>query len=115
VPRKYQILVCKGPECGDKRNSAAVREAFVRELPTCATHGNEAVIEQYSCFGRCQRGVNVLVREMRPGENTRLYLMMPTMSPGAWLYHMVKPEDVRRIVEEHVGNGRPLVALAQRK
>jgi (2Fe-2S) ferredoxin len=115
VGRKYQILVCKGPECGEKRGSIAIHGAFERELRACPLHGNEATLEQYSCFGRCQRGPNVLVREVKPGENTRMILLMPTAASGAYLYHGVSPDEARAIVEEHVGRGQPLVALTRRK
>jgi (2Fe-2S) ferredoxin len=114
VPRKYQILVCKGPECGDKRHAADVHAAFVDALKQCPLAGNEVALDRYSCFGRCQRGVNVLVREIKPGENTRLLMMMPTAGPNAYLYHMVRPDEARRILEEHVAAGRPLLDLTRR-
>jgi (2Fe-2S) ferredoxin len=114
VAKKYQILVCRGPECGDKRHSADVHASLVRELRAVPLNGNEAVLDLYSCFGKCKKGVNVLVREMRPGENTRMLLMMPTASAGAFLYHAVQPAEARRIVEEHVASGRPLVEWTRR-
>jgi (2Fe-2S) ferredoxin len=114
VPKKYQILVCRGPECGDKRHADEVHAALVRELKSCPLGGNEAAIDRYSCFGRCQKGVNVLVREVRPGENTRMIMLMPTAGVGAFLYHAVRPEEARRIVEEHVAGGRPLVEMTRR-
>jgi (2Fe-2S) ferredoxin len=114
VPKKYRILVCRGPECGEKRNSAAVHTQIGEELRQCALNGNEASLELYSCFGKCQKGVNVLVREVRPNDNARMLLLMPTAGPGAFLYHGVRPDEARRIVEEHVANGRPLVELTRR-
>jgi (2Fe-2S) ferredoxin len=115
VPKRYQILVCRGPECGDKRRSADVHAALAVALSSCALDGNEAKLDLYSCFGRCQKGVNVLVREVRPGENTRLILMMPTAGVGAFLYHGVVPGEARRIVEEHIAGGRPLIEMTRRK
>jgi (2Fe-2S) ferredoxin len=114
VSKKYQILVCKGPECGDKRQAIDVHAAIAAELRTCPLNGNEAVLGQHSCFGKCQRGPNVLVREMRPGENQRMILLMPTAGPGAFLYHLVKPSEAHRIVEEHVANGRPILEFSRR-
>lgn len=114
MPRKYHILVCKGPECGERRRSIDVLLAFEQALKTCPIAPNEAVLEQYSCFGRCQKGPNVLVREMRPNENLRMILLMPTAQPGAHLYHAVKPEEAPRIVKEHVAEDRPLLELTKR-
>ena len=115
MPTKYQILVCRGPECGDKRHSADIHAALAAELRTLPTDGNQAVLEHYSCFGRCQRGPNVLVREMRPNENLRMILLMPTAGPGAFLYHLVKPGEARQIVTEHVIGGKPLLEFTRRR
>jgi (2Fe-2S) ferredoxin len=107
-------MVCRGPECGDKRGSAQVHAALQRELAR-PLDGNEVKLELYSCFGKCQKGVNVLVREVKPGENTRLLLLMPTASSSAFLYHAVKPEEAPRIVEEHVLGGAPILDFTRRK
>jgi (2Fe-2S) ferredoxin len=115
VPKKYTILVCRGPECGDKRHSADVHAAFRRELGSCPLEGNQATLDLYSCFGKCQRGVNVLVRENLPTDNAMMLKLMPTSGGRATLYHRVEPAEARRILEEHVAKGRPLVELTQRK
>ena len=114
MPKKYSILVCKGPECGDKRHSIDVHAAMELALKTCALDGNEATLAQYSCFGKCQRGVNVLVREVKPGENSRMILLMPTVGAGAFLFHRVVPAEARQIVEEHIAGGRPLLEFTKR-
>ena len=115
MPTKYQILVCRGPECGDKRHSADIFAALKDELRKVTPGGNEASLDLYSCFGRCQRGPNVLVREVRPNENLRMILLMPTAGPGAYLYHMVKPGEARQIVTEHVIGGKPLLEFTRRR
>jgi (2Fe-2S) ferredoxin len=115
VPKKYTILVCRGPECGDKRHSADVHTALQQALRTCPLNGNEARLDLYSCFGKCQRGVNVLVRENLPTDNPMMLRLMPTAGGRASLYHRVEPAEARRIVEEHIANGRPLVEMTQRK
>ena len=77
MPKKYTILVCRGPECGDKRHSADVHAAFKRELASCPLDGNSATLDLYSCFGKCQRGVNVLVRENLPTDNPMMLKLIP--------------------------------------
>jgi (2Fe-2S) ferredoxin len=114
VAKKYQILVCRGPDCGDKRNSAAVYEELGQQLQLVPLNGNECKLELYSCFGKCRKGVNVLVREVRPGENARMILLMPTAGAGAFLYHAVTPGEARRLIEEHIAQGRPLVEWTRR-
>lgn len=115
MPRKYTILVCRGPECGDKRHSIDVFEAFQRELPRCVLNGNEVMLDRYSCFGKCQRGVNVLVREVLPTDNPMMLRLMPTSGGRATLYHRVVPAEARRILESHIARGEPLIEMTQRK
>lgn len=113
MPAKYKILVCKGPDCGEKRHSIDVFHALDRELKRCPLNGNEVVLEQYACFGKCAKGPNVLVREVLPNES-RMLALMPTMGKAVWLYHAVSPGDARRIVEEHIAKGTPIVAFTLR-
>src|SRR5262245_31888852 len=98
--RRLRILVCRGPDCGDKRNSAAVHAAFVERLKTLPAEV-EVALDWQSCFGRCQRGPNVMVREVKEGEDA-FFRSFLTHAPGAALYNAVTPRDVERIVGEHV-------------
>ncbi len=115
MPKKYTILVCRGPECGDKRHSADVMTALQQAVRSCPLNGNEVKLDLYSCFGKCQRGVNVLVREVLPTDNPMMLRLMPTAGGRASLYHRVEPSEARRIVEEHIAAGRPLTEFTQRK
>lgn len=108
------VLVCRGPECGDKRNSLEVHRELVLELGRAGT-GKNVVLAWQSCFGQCRRGVNVLVREMRPGED----IFFISFQPGpdgtrSALYHGVLPSDARRIVGEHVVGGLIIEELKNR-
>jgi (2Fe-2S) ferredoxin len=115
VPKKYKILVCRGPECGEKRHSADIHASFVRELAQCPLGGNEAALEHYSCFGKCHSGPNVLVRELRAGDSPTMLALMPTAGPGAVLYHRMEPGDAHRVVTEHIAGGQPIREFTQRK
>jgi (2Fe-2S) ferredoxin len=111
---RFAILVCRGPDCGEKRDSASVHAAFDSALKTCEALPASVDLGWYSCFGRCRRGPNVLVREILPNENPMLVRMMPTAGPRAVLYHGVRPDEAREVIEEHVRNGRKLQALIDR-
>lgn len=112
--RRFAILVCRGPDCGEKRNSAAVHAAFAEALAAAPPLPDPVDLGWYSCFGRCRRGPNVLVREVLPNENPMLVRMMPTAGPRAILYHGVRPDEARLVIEEHVRNGKKLQALVDR-
>ena len=110
MANRFTILVCRGPECGDKRDSASLVAAFEQQLQP----SDEVELGTYSCFGRCRRGPNVLVREMLPTDNPVMVRLMPTSGKSAVLYHGVRPDEVRQIVEEHVRKGRKLEHLITR-
>jgi (2Fe-2S) ferredoxin len=115
VARRFQILVCRGPDCGGLRRSGDVFAAFDRTLRTGEANlgGNDVLLDQWSCFGKCRSGPNVMVRETRPGES-RFMLMMPQPGPGGALYSGVTPNDAKRILDEHIGAGRIVSALVYR-
>src|SRR5437868_12101158 len=108
------VLVCRGPECGDQRNSAAVHRALVGALPGRVPVGTEVVLRWQSCFGQCQKGPNVLVREMREKEDALLLAFMPTAGEGAALYLAVRPQDTLRIIDEHIVGGRTIDEFKRR-
>ena len=64
--------------------SAVLNELAVRKL-------NDVQVQQTGCIGMCEK--EVLVDIVRPGE--------PRIT-----YGKVKPEDVKKIIAEHVVNGR---------
>ncbi|MSP59670.1 MAG: hypothetical protein EXR72_04890 [Myxococcales bacterium] len=70
--------------------------------PEVAVH-----LDWQSCFGKCARGVNVMVRELRPGEGEEeIHRSVLGSLRGGVIYNAVTPGDVPRIVAEHVVGGR---------
>lgn len=103
-PKKYRITVCRGPECGDQRNSAAVHASFVNEIRVRRLEGRVELAWQ-SCFGRCRQGPNVLCAAIEPKANTFLFALAPARGDAA-MYNGVTPADCERILSEHVMGGR---------
>jgi (2Fe-2S) ferredoxin len=114
--RRFRILVCRGPECGERRGSQAIRDAFVHALGPRGL-GGEVELGWQSCFGRCTQGPNVLVQELaapRPGERQFLLATMPRGRAGrSALYNHVTPADVDEIVEHHIQRDRPVSRLIE--
>lgn len=109
--RRYLVIVCRGPECGERRDSAAVHAQFQREVKGL---GLERVVELrwQSCFGRCRQGPNVLVRPAPEASAPQGSVRVPLLaaqparaSEGAALYNDVRLEDVARILQSHVSRG----------
>ena len=106
--RRFRIIVCRGPECGDRRNSQLVHDAFGREL---AARGLTRTCELtwQSCFGRCTQGPNVLVRELVEGPATTIgsgFATLPGPRGVTALYNRIDAARVERVVVQHVGDGQ---------
>src|SRR5512134_194461 len=97
---RFEVVVCRGPECGDKRGSAKLEETLVR-LTREKSLTQSVTIERQTCFGYCLTGPNILVRE---GETRKspFGTAMPGASGDAVLYHQVTEPDLIRIVDEHL-------------
>lgn len=112
---KYRVRICRGPTCGDERNSDAVAEAFQRVL----AEAQEAEVEVcwQSCYGRCRKGPNVLVRALvdrPPVRNFSVATPPPSSGGPATMYNYVTPADVVDIVHGHLATGRPVRGLIER-
>lgn len=105
--RRFKITICRGPECGERRGSAALLDAFQSAL---RVNGLEPYCELawQSCFGRCTQGPNVLVREVAALADPGLGSGFAT-SPGprgvTALYNRMDGSRVKRVVVDHVVGG----------
>ncbi len=118
--RRFRILVCRGPECGDKRGSSVIHGAFVRALAAAGV-GDRCELDSQSCFGRCSQGPNALVRELPTGPVAPPRFALADLPPGRGggprlataLYSRLDSTKVEAIVAGHVVGGRVLPAYIQ--
>lgn len=105
MPRRFKIVICRGPECGDRRGSAVLHDAFRGAIDA---HGARASCELawQSCFGRCTQGPNVLVRELVDGAGGAAlgsgFATLPGPRGLTALYNHIDVARTERIVSEHV-------------
>jgi len=122
VERRFRILVCRGPECGERRESRRIHEAFAAAL---AREGVASACELtwQSCFGRCSQGVNALVRQLPtelPTQAPRFTLadLPPSRQGGprlaTALYNRLDPSKVIDIVTAHVVRGTVVTRYIER-
>lgn len=115
--RRFKIVICRGPECGDRHGSAALHDVFRDAL---AAHGAQEHTELawQSCFGRCTQGPNVLVREIPTGEARPAlgtgFATLPGPRGATALYNRVDAERAAHIVAEHVMGGQIVRAYIER-
>lgn len=108
-PRRFRIIICRGPECGDRRGSAQLHELFRSSLE--ANHARDhAELAWQSCFGRCTQGPNVLVRELvgdqPPATLGTGFATLPGPRGVTALYNRMDALRVDRVVIQHVNGGQ---------
>jgi (2Fe-2S) ferredoxin len=114
LSKRFRIVVCRGPECGDRLNSSTIHAAFVEAIRQRGLEGR-CELGWQSCFGRCRQGPNVLIRVINPAEQRFLFAMAPIATgSGAALYNGVSPGDCGRLLDEHVVAGRLVRDLIKR-
>jgi (2Fe-2S) ferredoxin len=101
-PRRLTVLVCRGPTCGERRNSAALHEGL-RELIEARGLGQQVTLGWETCFGHCIRGPNVLVYDTDEVRGWQVYAGLDASS--AVLYNRVTPEELERMLDKHLGGG----------
>ncbi len=106
--RRFRIVICRGPECGDRHGSAALHDVFQAQL---AAHGAQAHTELtwQSCFGRCTQGPNVLVRELVPNAGPQIgsgFATAPGPRGATALYNRMDGARVERVIVQHVVGGQ---------
>lgn len=109
---RFRVVICRGPECGDRRGSAALHDAFHASLVANGVRETTELVWQ-SCFGRCTQGPNVLVREILtapPGGLTSGgFATLPGPRGVTALYNRMDPavpERVEQVVVQHVKGGQ---------
>ena len=114
MPRRYKIVICRGPECGDRRGSAQLYDVFRNALAAHAVR-DRVELGWQSCFGRCTQGPNVLVREI--GHDTLLgtgFAAVPPSRGASALYNRIDPERIDRLVVDHVVGGQIVREFVER-
>lgn len=108
-------MICRGPECGDRRGSAILHDAFHDAL---VKHGVRETCELawQSCFGRCTQGPNVLVREILTTEPTlgTGFATLPGPRGTTALYNGIDPSRTERIVIQHIREGQIIREFVER-
>ena len=104
--RRYRILVCRGPECGDRRGSRAIYDAFRASLDAAGV-ADHCELGWQSCFGRCTQGPNCLVREIVHAAPPQRFMFATLPGPRGLtaLYNHLDAVKVAEVVSEHVAGG----------
>jgi (2Fe-2S) ferredoxin len=116
VERRFKIVICRGPECGDRRASSELHEVFQSALAANAARERTELVWQ-SCFGRCTQGPNVLVREVTNEASPAIgtgFATAPGPRGATALYNRMERSKVERVVVEHVIGGQIVREFVER-
>jgi len=115
--RRFRIVICRGPECGDRRGSAELHDLFRSALEANAAR-DRAELTWQSCFGRCTQGPNVLVRELvsdQPGPTLGTgFATLPGPRGVTALYNRMDATRIERVVIQHVVGGQIIREFIER-
>jgi (2Fe-2S) ferredoxin len=109
VAKVYRLAVCKGPNC----TFNGANEVFKAAVEAVAAQGlqNRCLVARGGCYGMCAFGPNVIVRVHDPATPP------DPLSPGDFMllgvagelhYSGLAPEQMSRLIAEHVGEDRPV-------
>jgi (2Fe-2S) ferredoxin len=101
--RRFTVMVCRGPTCGDARNSA-VLTARLRETVIARGLDEQITVLEETCFGHCLRGPNILVYGTDDTGGARIY-GPGAGAPSAVLYNRMTVADLERVVDRHLVGG----------
>jgi (2Fe-2S) ferredoxin len=109
VAPQFRIVICRGPECGERRHSEALYDVFRTRLDAYQARDRVELAWQ-SCFGRCTQGPNVLVREILTTAPGALigggFATLPGPRGATALYNRIEPVRVEEVIVRHVVGGQ---------
>ena len=101
-------MVCRGPTCGERRNSAALH-AKLEELIAARGLAARVTLAWETCFGHCLRGPNVLVYDTDEVRGWQVYAGQG--APSAVLYNRVEVDELERLLAKHLAGGLDMQAF----
>jgi (2Fe-2S) ferredoxin len=96
------VVVCRGPTCGERRNSAALH-AKLEETIAARGLREQITLSWETCFGHCLRGPNILVCDTDEARGRTVYPGPET--PSAVLYNRMTLDDLERVIDKHLLGG----------
>ncbi len=106
--KRFQILVCDGPSCGVCHESERLVEHIGRRLGSNPGLGARVEVCSLTCFGRCDDGPNILVRELAEREDGSVEPSIERLDGVAGLYLGMTAAKIDRVLDEHCGAERAI-------
>ena len=106
--KRFQILVCDGPSCGVCHGSEALVEHIEARVAGSERLRGRVDVAILTCFGRCDEGPNMMVRELAAGEDGTVEPDFERLLGVRGLYLGMNPGKIDRMLDEHCTSGQPI-------
>jgi (2Fe-2S) ferredoxin len=94
-------------------DSAALKERIERRLAGLPELEGRVCVLDFTCFGRCDEGPNMLVHALAPGDDPWDPPDLDGLGGERGFYTGMDSTAVDRLVDEHLGADRPLDGRAE--
>jgi (2Fe-2S) ferredoxin len=111
--KKFQLLICDGPSCGITHDSACLKEKIEAMIEADPSLADRITPLDFTCFGRCDDGPNMMVHEIQEGEDPYDEPDFGSIEGEKGFYTGMNEEKVERMVNGHLGEGEPVDDLAE--
>lgn len=106
--KRFQILVCDGPSCGVCHESERLVEHIGARVEADPALRGRVEVCNLTCFGRCDDGPNMLVRELAQDEEGSLEPPIERLEGVRGLYLGMNETKIDRMLDEHCGSDRAI-------
>ncbi len=91
--------------------SEALKDRLERALAADEDLGPRVTLCDYTCFGRCDDGPNMFVRELADGDDEHEEPDPEVLEEQRGLYPGMDPEKIVRVMKTHCTTGDPVEEL----
>lgn len=112
-PKRFQLLICDGPSCGITHDSACLKEHIEKKLAEKEGVEGRVTLLDFTCFGRCDEGPNMLVHELKDGDDEYDEPDLDDLDGERGFYTGMNEEKIDRMVDSHLTNGQPVDDLVE--
>lgn len=111
--KKYQLLICDGPSCGITHDSACLKEKIEAMIAADPALAERVTPIDFTCFGRCDDGPNMMVHELGEGEDPYDEPDFGAIEGERGFYTGMNEDKIDRMVASHLREGEPDEELSE--
>ncbi len=105
---RFQWLVCDGPSCGLTHESDLLKAEIEARIAADPDLKSRVSVVDFTCFGRCDEGPNMMIHRLRDGEDPEEEPEMDAIDGERGFYVGVDEPKIERLIQIHLRRGEPL-------